>query len=144
MLGIIDHLRLAIGTLASNPLRSLLTLLGIIIGAVADEFVLAHPVGHPHAGAALAVLGSAGLYLLGNLLEEVLSPDQYQANFVAKERSREAYDGIEKGMVTIERQLMPAKPDVDATTATITEVMTQYNKIVTQITREARDAQGAK
>ena len=31
MLGIIDHLRLAIGTLASNPLRSLLTLLGIII-----------------------------------------------------------------------------------------------------------------
>ncbi|MDC0672262.1 low temperature requirement protein A [Nannocystis radixulma] len=41
---------------------------GIIIGAVADEFVLAHPVGHPHPGAALAVLGSAGLYLLGNLL----------------------------------------------------------------------------
>ncbi|MFK9667745.1 low temperature requirement protein A, partial [Escherichia coli] len=41
---------------------------GIIIGAVADEFVLAHPVCHPHAGAALAVLGSAGLYLLGNLL----------------------------------------------------------------------------
>ncbi|GCB06039.1 low temperature requirement protein A [Ralstonia sp. SET104] len=41
---------------------------GIIVGAVADEFVLAHPVGHAHAGAALAVLGSAGLYLLGNLL----------------------------------------------------------------------------
>lgn len=41
---------------------------GIIVGAVADEFVLAHPVGHPHTGAALAVLGSAGLYLLGNLL----------------------------------------------------------------------------
>ena len=41
---------------------------GIIVSAVADEFVLAHPVGHPHAGAALAVLGSAGLYLLGNLL----------------------------------------------------------------------------
>ncbi|MCO5396976.1 low temperature requirement protein A [Ralstonia soli] len=41
---------------------------GIIVGAVADEFVLAHPVGHAHAGASLAVLGSAGLYLLGNLL----------------------------------------------------------------------------
>ena len=41
---------------------------GISVGAVADEFVLAHPVGHAHAGAALAVLGSAGLYLLGNLL----------------------------------------------------------------------------
>ncbi|MDB0568973.1 low temperature requirement protein A [Ralstonia solanacearum] len=41
---------------------------GIIVGAVADEFVLAHPVGHPHPGAALTVLGSAALYLLGNLL----------------------------------------------------------------------------
>ena len=41
---------------------------GIIVGAVADEFVLAHPVGHAHAGTALAVLGSAMLYLLGNLL----------------------------------------------------------------------------
>lgn len=41
---------------------------GIIVGAVADEFVLAHPVGHAHAGAATAVLGSAALYLLGNLL----------------------------------------------------------------------------
>lgn len=41
---------------------------GIIVSAVADEFVLAHPVGHPHPGAALAVLGSSGLYLLGNLL----------------------------------------------------------------------------
>jgi hypothetical protein len=43
-------------------------------------------------------------------------------------------------MVTIERQLMPAKPDVDAATATVTDVMTEYNKIVAQITREARDA----
>ena len=36
--------------------------------AVADEFVLAHPVGHAHEGTTLAVLGSAALYLLGNLL----------------------------------------------------------------------------
>lgn len=41
---------------------------GIIVGAVADEFVLAHPVGHAHEGTTLAVLGSAALYLLGNLL----------------------------------------------------------------------------
>lgn len=41
---------------------------GIIVGAVADEFVLAHPVGHAHAGTTLAVMGSAALYLLGNLL----------------------------------------------------------------------------
>ena len=57
-----------------------------------------------------------------------------------KERSRESYDAIEKGMVTIERELMPAKPDVDATLATVNDVMTEYNKIVNQIAREARDA----
>jgi hypothetical protein len=59
---------------------------------------------------------------------------------LVKARSRESYDTIEKGMVTIERDLMPAKPDVDATLATVNEVMTEYNKIVNQITREARDA----
>ncbi|HTI43789.1 MAG TPA: hypothetical protein VL693_18315 [Vicinamibacterales bacterium] len=59
---------------------------------------------------------------------------------LVKERSRESYDAIEKGMVTIERELMPAKPDVDATLATVNDVMTEYNKIVNQITREARDA----
>ncbi|MRS98236.1 hypothetical protein GJQ57_06150 [Ralstonia pickettii] len=41
---------------------------GIIVGAVADEFVLAHPVGQAHEGTTLAVLGSAALYMLGNLL----------------------------------------------------------------------------
>ncbi len=59
---------------------------------------------------------------------------------LVKDRSRESYDTIEKGMVTIERDLMPAKPDVDATLATVNEVMTEYNKIVNQIAREARDA----
>src|SRR6266581_6495308 len=56
---------------------------------------------------------------------------------LVKARSRESYDAIEKGMVTIERQLMPAKPDSAATTATITGVMTEYNKVVAQVTREA-------
>ena len=59
---------------------------------------------------------------------------------LVKARSRESYDAIEKGMVTIERQLMPAKPDADAVIGTVTEVMTEYNKIVNQIAREARDA----
>ena len=59
---------------------------------------------------------------------------------LVKARSRESYDAIEKGMVTIERQLMPAKPDTDAVTASVNEVMMEYNKVVTQITREARDA----
>ena len=43
-------------------------------------------------------------------------------------------------VVTIERELMPARPDGDAVMATVAEVMTEYNKIVAQITREARDA----
>ena len=59
---------------------------------------------------------------------------------LVKARSRESYDAIEKGMVTIERQLMPAKPDGDAVTGSVNDVMTEYNKIVAQITREARDA----
>jgi hypothetical protein len=35
---------------------------------------------------------------------------------------------------------MPAKPDADAAIATVAEVIAEYNKIVNQITREARDA----
>jgi len=81
----------------------------------------------------------------GNLAKAKKSFDAFNDNWdnieeLVKERSRESYDTIEKGMVTIERQLMPAKPDTDAVTATVAEVMTEYNKIVTQITREARDA----
>ena len=59
---------------------------------------------------------------------------------LVKARSRESYDSIEKGMVTIERQLMPAKPDVDQVTATVASVMMEYNKVVAQITNEARSA----
>ena len=59
---------------------------------------------------------------------------------LVKARSRESYDAIEKGMVTIERQLMPAKPDVDQVTASVNAVMMEYNKVVAQITNEARNA----
>jgi hypothetical protein len=81
----------------------------------------------------------------GHLAKAKTSFDAFNDNWdniegLVKERSRESYDAIEKGMVTIERQLMPAKPDTDAVMATVAEVMTEYNKIVTQITREARDA----
>jgi hypothetical protein len=81
----------------------------------------------------------------GNLAKARKSFEAFDDNWdniedLVKERSRESYDAIEKGMVTIERQLMPAKPDIDATIATVGEVMTEYNKIVNQIAREARDA----
>ena len=41
---------------------------GIILAAVGDEFLLAHPEGHADANVAIAVAGGAALYLLGNLL----------------------------------------------------------------------------
>jgi hypothetical protein len=81
----------------------------------------------------------------GNLAKAKKSFEAFDDNWdniedLVKARSRESYDTIEKGMVTIERQLMPAKPDTDAVIATVAGVMTEYNKIVAQITREARDA----
>ncbi|HWU52115.1 MAG TPA: low temperature requirement protein A, partial [Tahibacter sp.] len=39
---------------------------GIIVSAVGDEFVLAHPLGHTTPATAVAVLGGSALYLLGN------------------------------------------------------------------------------
>jgi len=41
---------------------------GIILAAVGDEFLLAHPEGHADVNVAIAVAGGAALYLLGNLL----------------------------------------------------------------------------
>ena len=41
---------------------------GIILSAAADEFVLAHPTGHTDVKTAIALLGGAALYLLGNVL----------------------------------------------------------------------------
>jgi low temperature requirement protein LtrA len=46
----------------------LLLVAGIILAAVADEFVLAHPTGHADAKTAIAIIGSAALYLLGHAL----------------------------------------------------------------------------
>ncbi len=41
---------------------------GVIVNAVADEFVLAHPTGHADAKTTIAVLGGFALYLLGTIL----------------------------------------------------------------------------
>ncbi len=41
---------------------------GIIVAAVADEFVLHHPTGHSDFKTIVAVLGGTALYLVGNLL----------------------------------------------------------------------------
>ena len=55
-----------------------------------------------------------------------------------KARSPEAYTDIEKGMIQIERALMPDKPDPDQVTALVKGVMDKYNAIVAEITKEAR------
>jgi tetratricopeptide (TPR) repeat protein len=59
---------------------------------------------------------------------------------LVKARSADAYTAIEKGMIDIEKSLMPDKPDVAQATALVQGVMTKYNEIVAQITREARAA----
>jgi low temperature requirement protein LtrA len=41
---------------------------GVIVAAVADELVLAHPDGHVELNAAAAILGGPALYLIGNAL----------------------------------------------------------------------------
>jgi hypothetical protein len=56
---------------------------------------------------------------------------------LVKARSRDSYDAIEKGMVDIERALMPAKPDTDQVTTLVSGVMDKYNAIVAQVTKEA-------
>jgi hypothetical protein len=85
----------------------------------------------------------------GKLAEAKLAWTAFDDNWddiedLVKDRSRDAYDAIEKNMVTIERQLMPARPDVDMVTATIAAINMDYNKIVQQVTKEARDANAAK
>ena len=41
---------------------------GIVVSAVADELILAHPLGHTEAAAAMAIIGGPALFILGNLL----------------------------------------------------------------------------
>jgi hypothetical protein len=59
---------------------------------------------------------------------------------LVKARNADSYTAIEKGMIDIEKSLMPDKPDVAQATALVQGVMTKYNEIVAQITRDARAA----
>lgn len=51
----------------------LLLVAGIIVAAVGDELVLAHPAGHMDAKTAAVLLGGPALYLIGNLMFKRLS-----------------------------------------------------------------------
>jgi hypothetical protein len=57
---------------------------------------------------------------------------------LVKARSEDAYVAIEKGMIDIEKALMPEKPDVTEATTLVNNVMNKYNEIVAQIAKEAR------
>ena len=59
---------------------------------------------------------------------------------LVKARSSDAYTAIERGMIQIERALMPVKPDLNQVTSLVSGVMDQYNAIVAQVTREARSS----
>jgi tetratricopeptide (TPR) repeat protein len=56
-----------------------------------------------------------------------------------KARSGDAYVAIEKGMVQIEQALMPDMPDVAQVTALVNDVTAQYNAVLAEITRDARN-----
>ena len=60
---------------------------------------------------------------------------------LVKARSQDAYTAIEKGMIDIERALMPDKPDAAQASTLVSGVMDKYNAIVTEMTREARSRQ---
>jgi tetratricopeptide (TPR) repeat protein len=55
-----------------------------------------------------------------------------------KARSADDYVAIEKGMIEIEKALMPDKPDVAQVTALVNGVMAKYNANLAEIVKEAR------
>ena len=57
-----------------------------------------------------------------------------------KAKSADDYVAIEKGMIDIEKALMPEKPDVAHATALVNAVMAKYNANVTEMVKEARAA----
>jgi tetratricopeptide (TPR) repeat protein len=57
---------------------------------------------------------------------------------MVKAHSADDYVEIEKGMIEIEKTLMPDKPDVAAVTALVNGVMAKYNTTVTELVKEAR------
>jgi len=57
---------------------------------------------------------------------------------LVKERDNVAYVTIEDGMTRTGQALKPAMPDVDKVTVLVSGIMDEYNKIVAQVTKEAR------
>ena len=58
-----------------------------------------------------------------------------------KARNADSYVAIEKGMIDIEKALVPDKPDVAQVTAMVNEVMRLYNAALAEIVKDARARQ---
>ena len=56
---------------------------GIVVGAVGDELMIAHPAGHLELPAAIALLGGPALYLLGNVFFKRASAKYYPLSHLA-------------------------------------------------------------
>jgi DNA-binding protein YbaB len=79
----------------------------------------------------------------GNLDKARRSFDKFYAEWdniedLVKVRSRDAYDTIEQQTDRAAEALKQPMPDVDRVTSLVSGIMDEYNKIVTQVTREAR------
>jgi hypothetical protein len=57
-----------------------------------------------------------------------------------KARSADSYVAIESAMIEIEKALMPDAPDVAQVTALVNAIMSRYNAVIAEITKEARAA----
>jgi len=55
-----------------------------------------------------------------------------------KARSEDNYVAVEKGMIEIERALMPEKPDPAKVTALVNEVLAKFNASLAEVAKEAR------
>jgi hypothetical protein len=55
-----------------------------------------------------------------------------------KARSEDNYVAVEKGMIEIEKALMPEKPDAAKVTALVNEVLARYNASLAEVVKEAR------
>jgi len=79
----------------------------------------------------------------GDVAKAKKSFDEFDNNWdsiedLVKQRSADSYTSIEKAMVQVDNALMPDKPDVNQVTALVNDIMTKYNAIVGEITRDAR------
>jgi len=80
---------------------------------------------------------------LGNIDKARRSFEKFDAEWdniedLVKVRSREAYDTIEQQADRVAGALKQPMPEVDRVTSLVSGIMDEYNKIVTQVTREAR------